>query len=79
MAVKKTLRDMPHNLEAEQSLLGCIMIDPRVQTEIASTLTEDDFYAESHKYIITAMQEIIKNNKPVDLVTLSDRLEKNGA
>ena len=78
MADKKTLRDMPHNLEAEQSLLGCILIDTRVQTEVASNLNEDDFYAESHKYIITAMQEIIRANQPVDLVTLSDKLEKNG-
>ncbi len=78
MADKKVVRDMPHSLEAEQSLLGCILLDTQVQLEVTSSLTEDDFYAESHKYIFSAMEEIIKNNQPIDLVTLADKLEKQG-
>ena len=78
MADKKAMRDMPHNLEAEQSLLGCILMDTQVQLEVTSSLKEDDFYAESHKYIFSAMDEIIKNNQPIDLVTLADKLEQHG-
>ena len=36
--------DMPHSLEAEQSLLGCLMLDTKIQTEILSDLKEEDFY-----------------------------------
>lgn len=69
---------LPHNLEAEQSLLGCMLLDPKVQSEIASSLKEDDFHFESHKYLFSAMEEIIQQNKPLDFVTLVDALEKNG-
>ena len=75
---KKVMGDMPHNLEAEQALLGCLLLDTRVQVDISANLKAEDFYAESHKLIFTAMLEIIKNNLPVDLVTLTDRLEKLG-
>jgi replicative DNA helicase len=84
MATKKTnaktkvLNEMPHNLEAEQSLLGCILLDPIVQSDIGSLVNEEDFYSESHKSIFSAMTDIIKDNQPVDIVTLSDVLEKNG-
>ena len=70
--------DMPHNLEAEQSLLGCILMDNTIQTDILAKLTADDFYAESHKAIFGAMKEIVSLNQPIDLVTLSDMLEKTG-
>ena len=78
-AVRKTpIADMPHSLEAEQSLLGCLLLDTRIQVEVAAFLKEEDFYAESHKYIFHAMDSIIKKNQPVDLVTLTDTLEKQG-
>ncbi len=73
------MRDMPHSLEAEQSLLGCLLMDTRIQVEVAAFLKEEDFYAESHKYIFHAMDTIIKKNMPVDMVTLTDTLEKQGA
>ncbi len=74
----KIMGDMPHSLEAEQALLGCLLLDTKIQVEVAAFLQEEDFYAESHKYIFSAMQEIIKKNMPVDLVTLTDMLEKQG-
>ena len=78
MANKQAFGDMPHSLEAEQALLGCLLLDTRIQIEVAAFLKEDDFYAESHKYIFSAMESIIKNNQPVDMVTLTDALEKAG-
>lgn len=79
MADKVKIGEMPHSIEAEQALLGCLLLDTRIQVEISAYLKEDDFFAESHKYIFTAMNELIKANKPVDFVTLTDALEKNGA
>ncbi|MBQ4097907.1 MAG: replicative DNA helicase [Clostridia bacterium] len=70
--------EMPHSLEAEQALLGCLLLDTRIQVEVAAFLKEEDFFAESHKYIFNAMETIIKNNQPVDMVTLTDALEKAG-
>ncbi len=77
--LKQNLTEMPHSLEAEQALLGCLLLDTRVQVEVAAFIQEEDFYAESHKYIFSAMESIIKKNQPVDLVTLTDALEKQGA
>ena len=68
---------MPYNLEAEQSVLGSILIDMELQFEIISKLKEGDFYLESHKLIFAAMFQISSANTPVDLVTLSDVMEKN--
>ena len=78
MAKKNPIGDMPHSLEAEQALLGCLLIDPRVQVEVAAFIKEEDFYAESHKHIFNAMETLIKANQTVDAVTLIDVLEKNG-
>lgn len=70
--------ELPHSLEAEQSILGCLLLDTRMQVEVAAFLHEDDFVSEAHKIIFNAMNEIILQNKPVDIVTLSDLLEKKG-
>ncbi len=77
-AKKKVFAEMPHSLEAEQALLGCLLIDTKIQVEIFAYIKEEDFYAESHKYIFNAMSDIVKQNQPIDLVTLLDMLEKNG-
>ena len=66
---------LPNNLEAEQALLGCLLIDVETQTDILDKLSEDDFYQESHKLIIGAMKAVFNARKPVDLVTLADQLE----
>ena len=78
MPTKKKMGDMPHNLEAEQALLGCLMLDPNIQAEVIPTLNKEDFYAESHKYIFSAMEDIANKSQTIDLVTLSDTLEKGG-
>ncbi len=77
-AKNRIIGDMPHSLEAEQALLGCLLLDTRIQLEIGALLKEEDFFAESHKHIFHAMLEIIGANQPVDMVTLSDVLEKSG-
>ncbi len=70
-------KNTPYNLEAEQSVLACILLDQVVQSEIISILSEEDFLVESHKTIFASMKEINGANKPVDLVTLADLMQKN--
>ncbi len=74
----KNTNTMPYNLEAEQSILGCIMIDNELAAEVLSALNEDDFYTESHKYIIAAFKAVYNARQPIDLVTVSDKLEADG-
>ena len=70
--------DMPHNVEAEQALLGCLMLDQNVQNDILSSLSEDDFYSEANRFIFGAMDSLVRSNKVIDLVTITDELEKEG-
>lgn len=70
-------RIMPHSIEGEQSVLGCVLIDADAGYNILSALSDNDFYVEAHKIIFNSMYEIYKRNSPVDLITLSDELEKN--
>ncbi len=69
---------MPHNIDAERALLGCILLDESVQSELLETLREEEFYEEGHRLILTAMKEVYTGRKTVDLVTLTDRLDRNG-
>ena len=69
---------MPYNRDAEMALLGCLLIDNEIVSELIEKLTEEDFYQESHKLIIRAMQIVFGSRKPVDLVTLSDELDSEG-
>ncbi len=70
---------MPYNRDAEMALLGCMLIDSDIASEIIDKLHEDDFYQESHKYVLQAMQRVFNDRKPIDLVTVSDELESEGA
>lgn len=67
---------LPYSLEAEQSVLGSILIDREVQFEIASKLKTEDFYVEAHKIIFSAMFDVLSDGKPIDIVTLIDVLNK---
>ena len=69
---------MPYNRDAEMALLGCLLIDTDIASELVEKLTEDDFYQESHKYILRAMQKAFNSRKPIDLVTVSDELDTEG-
>lgn len=65
---------LPNNLEAEQSLLGCMIIDNEILADVIGQIDEDDFYRESHKYILSAMKMVFEEHKPTDIVTLCDKL-----
>lgn len=66
----------PQNLEAEQSVLGAILIDNNALTRALEILDPDDFYKLSHRKIFAAMTELFDKNEPIDLITLTDHLKK---
>ena len=78
------LRSLPHNLEAEQSVLGCMIIDKTSIAQMAEALKGEDFYRDSHKIIFTSIVEMFMKDMPVDMITLiehlrsCDRLEAAG-
>ena len=69
---------MPNNLEAEQALLGCMLIDNEILADVLDGLSKEDFYQESHQYIISAIKMNFSERKPLDLITLADKLDGNG-
>lgn len=66
----------PHNLEAEESLLGAVLVEPDSLHKVLDSLTAEDFYKESHRVIFEAMLELFEKHEPVDLLTLGNRLEE---
>ena len=68
---------MPNNLDAEQALLGCMLIDNEILADVLERLDKNDFYQESHQYILAAMKMVYADRKPVDIVTLCDRLDSD--
>jgi replicative DNA helicase len=67
----------PHSLEAEQSVLGSILIDRETIIEIAEFLQPQDFYRQAHGNIYKAMLELFERREPVDLVTVAESLERS--
>jgi len=65
----------PNSLEAEESLLGCLLIDKDAIIKIADNITADDFYRDSHKTIFEAIKELYNNQEPIDVITLSNKLD----
>jgi replicative DNA helicase len=65
----------PHSIEAEQAVLGGLMLDNQAWLELAGRVTEEDFYREDHRLIFRAIQHQAENNKPYDVVTLSEWLK----
>lgn len=71
-------RKLPFSLEAEQSVLGSILIDPECFNIIAGILKSEDFYIDSHVQIYLAMQDLYLQNRSIDVVTLIDTLVHRG-
>ncbi len=68
------LRIPPHNLEAEQSILGGLMVDPYAFDQVSSIITEEDFYKVAHRKIYAAIMELYAKNQPIDIITVSNHL-----
>ncbi len=68
----------PNSPEAEQSVVGAILLRPSVMEEVADLLSVADFYIEAHRRIYRTMLELYLRNEPVDLVTVSNLLKERG-
>lgn len=86
MAIPKKKEDIaystykvpPHNLEAEQAILGGILINNDALNQIIDILSGEDFYREAHALIFEGMLALYNRDDPVDLITLSQVLKENG-
>lgn len=71
-------QEYPHSQEAEKSLLGSLLLDPRLVAAAYEALTPEDFYFERHQIIFEAICTLFNQGHPLDLVTLADALESMG-
>jgi replicative DNA helicase len=72
------LRVPPHSIESESSVLGALLLDNRGWQAVADVLAADDFYRHEHRLIFTATAALLNGNKPADVFTVLDALEKTG-
>ena len=71
-----SLRMPPHSIQAEQSVLGGVMLDNYAWDRVADKLVEQDFYRREHQLIFRAMLGLQEQNQPYDVITLSEELER---
>ncbi|CUX97455.1 replicative DNA helicase [Candidatus Hoaglandella endobia] len=74
----ESLKMPPHSLEAEQSVLGGLMLDNKRWDNVAERVSGNDFFNRSHRQIFIEMQSLLDLNQPIDLITLSEYLEQKG-
>jgi replicative DNA helicase len=68
----------PHSVEAEQAVLGGLMLDNSAWDQIADRVSEHDFYRHQHRLIFRALAALAERNDPLDAVTVSEHLEGAG-
>ncbi|MFC1517956.1 replicative DNA helicase [Candidatus Margulisiibacteriota bacterium] len=78
MVAENTAKLPPQNIEAEQSVLGALLIDKDATAKVVEILHPESFYKEAHHWIYQAILNLFSNNEPVDLVTVTDELSKLG-
>lgn len=66
----------PQNIEAEQSVLGAIMLENEVFPRVIEIISHEDFYKEAHRKIFNAMIGLFEKDKPIDLITITEELRK---
>jgi len=72
-------KTLPHNAEAERTVLGAVLVDGTAFNSAAEILTRDDFYREGHRRIFDAMAALAERSATIDLVTVKDELAKSAA
>ncbi|MCM2678667.1 replicative DNA helicase [Echinimonas agarilytica] len=74
----ESLKVPPHSLEAEQSVLGGIMLDNEAWDRVSEKVVAQDFYRRPHQLLFATMARLVETGSPVDLVTLAESLENEG-
>ena len=73
----ENLRVPPHSIQAEQSLLGALMLDNQTWDSVADKVSEGDFYRREHRLLFAAVRKLAEEEQPFDVVTLAETLEQN--
>ena len=73
-----SLRIPPHSIEAEQSVLGGLLLDNAAFDKIADLVGENDFYRDEHKRIYRQIRKLLEQSKPVDVITVAESLDLAG-
>lgn len=74
----EALKVPPHSVEAEQSVLGGLMLDNGAWEKVAEILVEQDFYRHDHQLIFRAIAQLMEQSQPVDVITLAEWHDKHG-
>ena len=69
-------RELPHSIEAEQSVIGAVIADPSILPEVVNLIKPEYFYSENHKAIFSIIVRMFSTVTPVDIVTVLDEAEK---
>lgn len=72
------LKTPPQSIEAEQSVLGGLMLDNQRWDDVAEIVSEQDFSSRPHRSIFSAMRSLVANQFPIDLITLAEHIENEG-
>jgi replicative DNA helicase len=78
MNENKSVLTIPHDFEAEEAVLGAIILDNKMIFEAMSILTPNSFHDENHRHIYRAMLELVDSNQPIDEILLGDQLKEFG-
>ncbi|MCD5405349.1 MAG: replicative DNA helicase [Desulfotomaculum sp.] len=72
-------QELPQSIDAEQAVLGSILLDKESIYKVMEIINPDDFYSESHRLIYKAMLNLADRDQPIDMITVSEELKKNGS
>ena len=74
----KNIKTPPHSMEAEQSVLGGLLLDNDAWEKVSDKLMAEDFFRKDHRLIFRAIRYLAENARPMDVVTLYEFLEQEG-
>src|ERR1700726_3728731 len=75
-SITSKLKMPPHSIDAEQAVLGGLMLDNKAWDHIADRITEKHFYRRDHQLIFRAMSKLVEESQPLDVITVSEALQK---
>src|SRR5437764_3993752 len=74
MSIQSLERTLPHNIDAEKSVLGAILVNNENYYRVLETLKPEDFYLDAHRVIYRRMVELIERSRAIDLITIQEDL-----
>src|SRR5258708_6863160 len=77
-STSSSAQSIPHNREAEEAVVGAVLINSEAYYDVAQFLQADDFYIHKHRWIWEAYTSLHEQRIPVDLLTLTEELDRKG-